>query len=176
MASDVEWEWDVDGGRRPAVMLSSQLFAVTALHAAIAVTMTLYPFLVTTNAYDGFYLIAALAVVMQWALLGGECFLSYFEKRLCYGDCYHRCGLAPFHQWWHDGMTDEAVGGARATFAIAIVASAVAVAVRNTTRMDSGTPCGARIAVRFGPTWSIAIAVSIGELTYNRLRESTTWP
>ena len=67
----IEWNKDCS---RPAAVRSGQLFAVTALHAAIAVTMTLYPFLVTTNAYDGVYLVAALAVVLQWALLGGECF------------------------------------------------------------------------------------------------------
>ncbi len=133
------------------------LLATTALHGIIAVVLTLYPFLVTTNAYDGIYFLMLLAVVIQWALLDGECILSYVEKRLRYGDCYDRLGLAPYHQWWYASMSEDDVESLRATFVVASVASGVVAALRNT----SATTGGAQVALRFGDAASLSVVFTV---------------
>jgi hypothetical protein len=116
------------------------LLAVTAVHAKIAFLLTLYPFVVPTNAFDGVYAAVAFGVVANWFLLGGDCALSVLEKRLFDDEEPYVAGSEPFRQWWMAYLDESSVASARIVFWCAAIASVAATVARNlAVRRDSLT-------------------------------------
>ena len=142
------------------------LIAITALHAVLAVVLTLYPFIVPSNAYDGVYVTVALLIVAHWIVLDYDCLISVYEKRLV--DEGYVAGSAPFHQWWMDSIgDDDIVMSTRILFWGAIAASVIAIARRNTRASLSDTSASVSFVFRFG---------SAGRLTKTILWESKYMP
>ena len=119
-------------------MTRMTLIALTALHAGLAVVLTLYPFIVRSSAYDGVFVTVALLIVAHWIVLDYDCLISVYEKRLV--DEGYVAGSAPFRQWWMDSIGDEdIVMSTRIVFWGAIAASVIADAALDSEVRSSGS-------------------------------------
>jgi len=74
-------------------------FVVVATHVALGACMIAYPLAVDSR-YDGFFVLALVAIAAHWSLLRGECALSVLEKRAFYDG--YEIGSMPMHQWYMD--------------------------------------------------------------------------
>ena len=103
-------------------------FAVVATHIAMGACMFAYP-LVFDKRYDGFFVLALVAIAVHWTLLRGECALSVLEKRAFY-DGYD-IGSMPMHQWYMDVFPPGVCVAIAATICCTWLFALGAIALRN---------------------------------------------
>jgi hypothetical protein len=127
-------------------------FIITSFHFSVAVMFGLYPYLVRTTKWDGFYMLAGLAVFAHWMLCMGECLVSWVEKKLFYEE--YTMGAAPLHHWFMDAMPVWKGLSVVALFVTSWCLATACVMLRNI-EMDG---CGVRMAAQFGDIVTIKMA------------------
>jgi hypothetical protein len=124
--------------------VSKFLYVVFAIHVVV-VSLLMYPVVTPTKRYDGIMLALVIGVMIHWAMLKGECILSFLEKRLFYDN--YVLGKAPMHHWIMDVVSPNMSVVVALTVFIGIGACLACIIIRN-------TRCGLgelMHAMQFGP-------------------------
>jgi hypothetical protein len=152
-ACDVMFMRDRFERREPDGSVPRSMWPLVALHAAVCLSIVLYPLLVVRR-YDGLYFLALGAVLMHWVFLRGECLLGWLEKRTFYRA--YRMGDAPAHMWWVDVMPTRAA--LLLTFGcVAAWYVAVAAVIWRNVRLEAH---GVALELRYGGLGDIRMATT----------------